>query len=93
MNLRLLTPAQRTASGAYPEKDPSDAQVKIRKKGDGAEVKEIWLSYREVLKGDKVGYSRNYPLQSSLQIPLLMRWGWAIYILGICTQGLNGHLL
>jgi len=26
------------------------------KKGEGAEVKEIWLSYREVLKGDNVGY-------------------------------------
>ena len=56
MILILLTPTQRTAPGAFPEEDPSDTQVRIRKKGEGAEVKEIWLSYREVLKCDNVGY-------------------------------------
>ena len=47
------------------------------------------LSYREVLKGEQVGYNRNYPPKSPPSSPPLMRW--AIYILGICTQGLNGH--
>ena len=93
MILTLPTPAQRTAPGAFPEEDPSDTQVRIRKKGEGAEVKEIWLSYREVLKGDNVGHKSQ--LSSSIlsqKSPPLMRWGWAIYILGICPQGLNGHL-
>uniref|UniRef100_A0A7C9CQ90 Uncharacterized protein n=1 Tax=Opuntia streptacantha TaxID=393608 RepID=A0A7C9CQ90_OPUST len=89
---RLLTPAQRTAPGAFPEENPSDAQVRIRRKGEGAEVKEIWLSCREAPKAIILVISRNYPLQFSSKSPPLMRWGWAIYILGICTQGLNGHL-
>ena len=88
---RLLTPAQRTTPGAFPEEDPSDAQVRIRRKGEGAEVKEIWLSYREVLEGDNVGYKSQLSSLILSQNPPLMRWGWAIYILGICTQGLNGH--
>ena len=69
-DLRLPTLTQRTAPGAFSEEDPSDAQVRIRKKGDGAEVKEIWLSYREVLKGEKVGYSHNYPPKSPPFPPL-----------------------
>ena len=48
------------------------------------------LSYREVPKGEKVGYSRNYPPKSPPFSLPLMRWGWTIYILEICTQGLNG---
>ena len=77
--------------GAFPEEDPSDAQVRIRRKGEGAEIKKVWLSYREVLKAVMLVTSRNYPTQFSPKVPPLMRWGWAIYILGICTQGLNGH--
>ena len=89
----LLIPAQRTAPGAFPEEDPSDAQVRIGRKRKGAEVKEIWLKYQEVLMTIGLVASRNYPLQfSPSALPFLMWWGWAIYILGICTQGLNGHL-
>jgi len=61
VDLRLLTPAQRTAPGAFSEADPSDAQVKIRKKGIVRKFRKSGSSYREVLKGEKVGYSRNYP--------------------------------
>jgi len=46
----LLTLAQRTTPGAFPEENPSDTQVRIRRKGEGAEIKKVWLSYREVLK-------------------------------------------
>ena len=78
--------------GAFFEEGHSDAQVRIRKKkGEGAEVKEIWLNYREVLKGDNVGYKSQLSFLILSPSPPLMRWGWAIYILGICTQGLSGH--
>jgi len=69
IDLRLLTPAQRTVPGAFPEEGPSDAQVRIRKKEIVWKLRKTGLSYREVLKGEKVGYSRNYPPQSS-QNPL-----------------------
>ena len=87
INLRLLTPAQRTAPGTFPEEDPSDAQVRIGKKGEGAEVKEIWFGYREVLKGDNVGYKLQLSSLILSKSPPLMRWGWAIYILGIALKG------
>ena len=49
------------------------------------------LNYREVLKGDNVGYKSQLSSLILSQSPPLMRWGWAIYILGICTQWLNSH--
>jgi len=70
MDLRLLTPEQRTAPGAFPEEDPSDAQVRIRKKEIVRNLRKSGLSYREVLKGEKVGYSRNYPPKSPPFPPL-----------------------
>ena len=75
----------------YPRKVPPTLKSESGKKGEGAEVKEIWLNYREVLKGDNVGYKSQLSSLILSQSPPLMRWGWAIYILGICTQGLNGH--
>ena len=69
VDLRLLTPAQRTAPGAFFEEDPSDAQVRIRKKEIVRNLRKSGLSYREVLKGEKVGYSRNYPPKSLLFSP------------------------
>ena len=46
VDLRPLTPVQRTAPGEFPEEDPSDAQVRIRKKKVVQNLRKSGLSYR-----------------------------------------------